>query len=88
MSIAPPVGRDVSSDEVDLVDDAVGLAGADADEDALVKPVERGATVSIWVEIRKVHWRDVLPGRNAIGVRHGLSSPREAPPDSRHQPLG
>src|SRR5262249_54953045 len=40
MSIAPPVGRDVSSDEVGLVDDAVGLAGADADEDAFVQPVE------------------------------------------------
>src|SRR5712691_8119650 len=42
MSIAPPVGHDVSSDEVGLVDDAVGLAGADADEDAFVQPVERG----------------------------------------------
>src|SRR5882724_11324993 len=42
MSIAPPIGRDVSSDEVGLVDDAVGLAGADADEDAFVQPVERG----------------------------------------------
>src|SRR5258708_40247382 len=42
MSIAPPVGRDVSSDEVGLVDDAVGLAGADADEDAFVQPVEPG----------------------------------------------
>src|SRR4029453_15391201 len=42
MSIAPPVGGDVSSDEVGLVDDCARLAAADADEDAFVQPVERG----------------------------------------------
>ena len=31
-----------SCDEVGLVDHASGLAAADADEDALVQPVERG----------------------------------------------
>src|SRR6266496_5245993 len=31
-----------SSDQVGLVDDGAGLAGADADEDAFVQPVERG----------------------------------------------
>ena len=44
-----------SSDEVGLVDHARRLAAADADEDALVQPVEVGAAVSIWVEVRKVY---------------------------------
>ena len=43
------------SDEVRLVYDAAGLAAADADEDALVQPVELGAAVSIWVEVRNVY---------------------------------
>src|SRR5690349_18775352 len=41
-SIAPPVGGAVSSDEVGLVDDVVGLAGTDADEHTFVQPIQLG----------------------------------------------